>query len=251
MKDNRPTLSRRLPGLALATVFLALSTLGAADADPSNSIVVVAPAALPTLARRAGEALFLHDTGEGRTLLYVEQHNGTELAIFDVTDPGRVRGRGSVKLDAPAVFDFVAHLGKRGDLVRLRDGRGDAVLDLRGTPALKTIPGLNTQNPVVLVADEDWRIAAQPLSTPIVHMARDYEIFPSADVSGIDGLIEIKEVFQETTNADTGTTFLLARSGLYLIRRPALEPKPSGGFSSDVIDPESLSPLCHSARQLR
>ena len=29
------------------------------------------------------------------------------------------------------------------------------------------------------------------------------------------------------TNADTGTTFLLAADGLYLIRRPALEATPA------------------------
>ena len=167
--------------------------------------------------------MFLHDTGDGRTLLYIEQHNGTELAIFDVTDPARVRGRGSVRLGAPGSFDFVAHLGKRGDLVRLRDGLGDAILDFRGTPALKKVPGLNTKNSVVVVADEDWRIAAQPLNAPIVHCPRDYEIFPGVEASGVDRYIEIKQVSQETTNADTGTTFLLAQSGLYLIRRPALE----------------------------
>ena len=72
--------------------------------------IVVPPTALPSLARRAGEAMFLHDNGDGRNLLYVEQHGGTELAIFDVTDPGHVRGRGKVRLDAPGVFDFVAHL---------------------------------------------------------------------------------------------------------------------------------------------
>ena len=240
MKDNRTNLSRRLSRLALGSVFLALSTLSAANGDPSNSIVVVPPTALPTLARRAGEAMFLHDSGDGRNLLYVEQHNGTELAIFDVTDPGHVRGRGSVRLDAPTVFDFVAHLGKRGDLVRLRDGRGDAVLDLRGTPALKAISGLNTQNSVVLVADEDWRIAAQPINVPITHIARSYEIFMSAEVSGVDRIVEIKQVVQETTNADTGTTFLLARSGLFLIRRPALEAKPSAAFPRPGSSPRDI-----------
>ena len=231
MKENTTNSSRRSPSLALASVFLALSTLSAANADPSNSIVVVPPTALPALARRAGEAMFLHDSGDGRNLLYVEQDNGMELAIFDVTDPGHVIERGSVRLDAPGIFDFVVHLGKRGDLVRLRDGRGDAVLDLRGTPALRAISGLNTQNSVVLVADEDWRIAGQPINVPNTHVARDYEIFTSAEVPGTDGIVEIKQVVQETTNSDTGTTFLLTRSGLFLIRRPALEAKPSASFS--------------------
>jgi hypothetical protein len=41
-----------------------------------------------------------------------------------------------------------------------------------------------------------------------------------------DRIVEVKQVRQEVTNAETGTTFLLAEKGLYLIRRPALEPAP-------------------------
>ena len=232
MSDNHGTLSRGLLRLSLACVFVGLSPLPAAYANPSSPIVVVRPTDLPALARQGGEAMFLHDTGDGRTILYVEQHAGTDLAIFDVTDPAHVRGEGSVRLDAPGPFDFVAHLGKRGELVRLRDGRGDAILDLRGTPTLKKMPGLNTQNSVVLVADRDWRTAAQPVNAPVVQRAHNYEIFPSVEASGVDRVIEIKQVRQATTNADTGTTFLLAQSGLYLIRRLALETTPSEFFPS-------------------
>jgi hypothetical protein len=34
---------------------------------------------------------------------------------------------------------------------------------------------------------------------------------------------EVRQVRQEITNDETGTTFLLTADGLYLIRRPAME----------------------------
>src|ERR1700728_245594 len=108
--------------LTLATILAALTVVSAGYANPSNEIVLVSPTNLPTLARQGGEAMFLHDTKDGRIFLYVEQHQGTQLAIFDVTDPARVKGEGSVQLDASGPFDFVADLGKRGELVRFREG---------------------------------------------------------------------------------------------------------------------------------
>jgi hypothetical protein len=40
--------------------------------------------------------MMLHDTTDGRTLLYIEQNHGARLAIFDVTDPAHVIGRAQV-----------------------------------------------------------------------------------------------------------------------------------------------------------
>jgi hypothetical protein len=55
---------------------------------------------------------------------------------------------------------------------------------------------------------------------------RDFQVVESGKSRADDRIIEVKQVRQEMTNADTGTTFLLAEKGLYLIRRPALETAP-------------------------
>jgi hypothetical protein len=195
-------------------------------ANPPNEIVLVAPANLPALARQSGEAMFLHDTLDGRTLLYVEQHKGTQLAIFDVTDPAHVTGKGSVQLDAAGPFDFVADLGKRGELVRFRGGQGEAVLDLRNVPVLMKVPGLDTKNATILLADEGSRLTGQALNAAAGQGTRDYKVFQSGESPGEDRVVEVNKVRQEVTNPDTGTTFLLAENGLYLVRRPALEAAP-------------------------
>jgi hypothetical protein len=217
---------RNVSRLALAILLGEMSVAPIAYANPSNEIVLVRPTDLPTLARQRGEAMFLHDTGDGRTLLYVEQGEGVQLAIFDVTDPAHVRGEGSVQLDATGPFDFVADLGKRGELVRFRGDQGEAVLDLRKTPMLKKVPGLDTRNSTILLADDDSRFTGRAINPVLGQGTRDYKIFQSGDSPNDDRVVEVKQVRQETTNVDTGTTFLLAENGLYLIRRPALEAAP-------------------------
>jgi hypothetical protein len=217
--------------LSLATILAALTVVSAGYANPSNDIVLVSPANLPSLARQGGEAMFLHDTKDGRIFLYVEQHQGTQLAIFDVTDPARVKGEGSVQLDASGPFDFVADLGKRGELVRFREGQGEAVLDLRDNPVLTKVQGLDTRDSTILLADYASRLTGQAFA-PVGQGTRDYKIFQSGDSPSDDRVIEVRQVRQDVTNPDTGTTFLLAENGLYLIRRPALEAAPEVFTSS-------------------
>jgi hypothetical protein len=219
-------LLRNAPRLALAIVLGGTSVAPVTHANPSNETVLVPPSDLPTLARQGGEAMFLHDAWDGRTLLYVEQREGAQLAIFDVTDPAHVKGEGSVQLDAPGPFDFVANLGERGELVRFRGGQGDAVLDLRKNPMLKKLSGLDTPGSTTLLADDGSRFTGPTINAAAGQSARDYQVFQNGRSRDDDRVIEVKQVRQEATNADTGTTFLLAENGLYLIRRPALETAP-------------------------
>jgi hypothetical protein len=219
-------LLRNVPRLMLTVALGGISVAPGTYANPTNAIVLVRPTDLPPLARLGGEAMFLHDTGDGRVLLYVEQREGAQLAIFDVTDPAHVRGEGLVQLDAAGQFDFVADLGKRGELVRFRGDQGEAVLDLHRTPVLKKVPGLNTQNSTILLADDDSRFTGRAINPPLGQSTRDYKIFQSGESPNDDRVLEVKQVRQEVTNADTGTTFLLAENGLYLIRRPVLEAAP-------------------------
>ncbi|MDP9007557.1 MAG: hypothetical protein M3N91_02435 [Pseudomonadota bacterium] len=213
--------SRNLPRV-IAIVFGAMLAAPITYAIPSNKIVLVPPTDLPVLARQSGEAMFLHDTKDGRTLLYVEQRQGAQLAIFDVTDPAHVKGEGSAQLDAVGPFDFVASLGERAELVRFRQGQGEAVLELRKIPTLKKVQGLELQRSTKLTSDGTAKITAPVIDLAMAPSARDYQVLQTGR-SQDDRVIEVKQVRQEATRPDTGTTFLLAEKGLYLIRRPALE----------------------------
>jgi hypothetical protein len=224
MKRNvNRVFSKSLRRVAIAIVVSGSVAAPAAFAKSSNSLIVVPPIALPELARQAGEAMFLHETRDGRALLYIEHDQGTRLAILDVTDPGRVKDEGSVQLDASGPFDFVSTLGDRAELVRFRQGHGDAVLDLHAVkaPTLKRVQGLTLQGPTMPLGDDGFTV-----SSPVdarVQSARDYQVVDTAASEDVNRVVDVKQVSEEIAKNDTGTTFLLAASGLYVIRRPAVE----------------------------
>src|SRR5271163_31576 len=153
-------LSKCLRRVAMTIAVSGLVT-AAVHANPSNNIVLVPPTDLPALARQSGEAMLLNETIGGRTLLYVEQNEGSRMAIFDVTDPGHIRGEGSVPLDAPGPFDFISPVGNQAELVRFRQGDGNGVLDLHKerAPSLKAAPGLTLKGPVTRLGNDGFTVS--------------------------------------------------------------------------------------------
>jgi hypothetical protein len=64
----------------------------------SKTILVESPSQLPVLAENGGEAMYLYDTGDGRTILYLEIQGGRELSALDVTDPAKITAITQTKL---------------------------------------------------------------------------------------------------------------------------------------------------------
>jgi hypothetical protein len=216
----------RIAQLTLTAV-AALTFTGYAQArnhHSSDKIIVVRPADLPELARVAGQAMMLHDTLDGRTLLYVEQDHGARLAIFDVTDPAHVKAEGSTLVDAPGSFDFVSSLGADAVLVRFRNGQGEAVLDLRKVkaPTINMIQGLYSQGATEFLGGDVLIVAKRP-SVQSDADDTDYQVVDISNPLHPNPLPDIKQVLEKITNDETGTTFLLTTDGLYLIRRPVVE----------------------------
>jgi hypothetical protein len=212
--------SRQMAIAAIVASGVVAST--AVHANPFKSIVLVPPTELPELARQSGDAMLMRETPDGRTLLYIEQNQGTRLATFDVTDPVHIKGEGSVRLDASGPFDFVSPLGKKAELVRFRQGHEDAVLDLHKekVPILKPIQGLTLQGPITLLGNDGFTVSSQATE---MQPARDYQVVEAANTQDLSHVFDVKQVREEVTNAGTGTTFLLTENGLFLIRRPAVE----------------------------
>ena len=195
----------------------------AAYSRTSNNLIVVPPADLPELARQTGEAMFLHETFDGRTHLYIEQNHGAQLAIFDVTDPGHVKIEGSAQIDAPGPFDFVSRLGDRAEVIQFRQGQGSAVLDLHkvNVPTLTKVQGLTLQGATMALGDDGFIVTSRADSK--AQSAQDAQVVVTASRGDPNHIFDIGEVRQELTKHDTGTTFLLTQSGLYVVRRPVAE----------------------------
>jgi hypothetical protein len=217
----------RIAQLTLAGA-AALTLTGKAEAGNRPAIIVEHPADLPELARVPGEAMLLHATNDGRTFLYIEQNYGGRLATFDVTDPAKIKEETAVRLEAPGAFDFVSPLGDNAELVRFRDGEGEAVLNLHKAkvPTLSTVQGLNVQGSTERLGDDGLIVTDQNRpNVPSVATATD----PNEQVIDISNplkprtVADMKQVLEEITNDETGTTFVLTPDGLYVIRRPAVE----------------------------
>jgi hypothetical protein len=207
----------------IALVAMCTLAAPAAYSRTSNNLIVVPPTDLPELARQTGEAMFLHDTIDGKALLYVEQSQGAQLAIFDVTDPGHVKGAGSAQIDAPGPFDFVSSLGERAEVVQFRQGQGSAVLDLHkvNAPTLTKVQGLTLQGATMALGDDGFIVTSRADSK--AQSAQDAQVVVTASRGDLNHVFDIGEVRQELAKHDTGTTFLLTQSGLYIVRRPLVE----------------------------
>lgn len=95
----------------LAAMTVAFQPTAHAKQHKAKDAVVVDVGKLPPASRRPAEAIFLHTSNCDSTYLYIEQNQGRDLVVFDVTDPGRVRLKVEAKLDASAPFDFKQRIG--------------------------------------------------------------------------------------------------------------------------------------------
>jgi hypothetical protein len=211
----------------LATVILAISgtTAHAIVRPHSKTIVVESPDNLPVLAQVDAEAMYLHDTADGRTFLYLEAQDGRQLTTFDVTDPGRIRRIAQTAIPATAAFDFVKPIGDDDALIQYRNGSGVALLSFKHDkrPILVASSALENvdisealgQTGLLVTSNE---VKIHPFSDP-----RNYKVVDTSTRSQPGLLAIIPEVEQRLAKSDTGTVFLLNRDGVTVVRRLRVE----------------------------
>jgi hypothetical protein len=215
LRGGTITLAIMTAGIAVAPAVQAKPKPKAMTTPDGTKIILASPQSLPQLARQNGEAMLLHETGDGRTFLYVEQDHGARLAIFDVSDPSDIKAQGSIHLDASGPFDFVAASGDHAETVRFRESQSEAVLDLHkaNASAIKTRQALTlpaAAERVDSIADDE-RPNAYGAVAVVANLQQPTRAF---DVEGVRA---------QLTNKDTGTTFLMTADGLYVVRRTMLE----------------------------
>jgi hypothetical protein len=190
----------------------------------SKAIVVEFPADLPELAQARTDAMYLEDTGSGQAILYLEQDQGRQLAILDVTDPANIRVVGQAAIEAPAAYDFVHDLANSASLIRYRDGSGFAVISFKNykKPVLKDEPeylhpaSAETYGMHGLLLES----AGQP-SAP--GQDPQYQVLGTSSSTDPVPLATIHSVRQRVDRPQTGTIFLLNDDGLTVVRCLASE----------------------------
>jgi hypothetical protein len=190
----------------------------------SGNQIVEEPADLPEMARTPGQSLFLYKASNGETYLYVEQQNGARLAIFDVTDPAKIKTAASVPINPPGAFDFVGYLNDRTELVRFRDSGRRAELDLREpkSPTLKAASSLSEPGHIESLG-QTGLVMINGHYRYVAGVAHDYNLVDVSNPAHPTPVATIKQVKHKVVNEETGTTYLLGSDGLTVIRRPRVE----------------------------
>jgi hypothetical protein len=211
----------------LTTAILAITgaTAGAAVIPQSKTVVVESPANFPALAQVNAEAMYLHDTNNGRTILYIEAQNGQQLTALDVTNPARIQQVAQTAIPATSAFDFARPVGDEGELIRYRNGSGVALISFRNYkhPILVAAATLDSavdpetlgRTAMLIPAEE---AAIRPISNP-----RSYRVVDTSDISQPGLLATVPTVTQSLSKPDTGTLFLLNQSGVTVVRRLRVE----------------------------
>ena len=218
--------SKRAATFAMSAL-LALISVSAVHAEvrsKSNDIIVLQPTDLPEQAQTPGNSFFLYSDNDGSTYLYIEQQQGARLTTFNVTDPSKIKFVSSTMLTSPAPFDFVRPVGGRAELIRFRDGKGVAVLDLHTAkkPTVKIISGLSESGSTEPLGELAFMLINEPYNY-ILAVPRDYQVIDISSPSDPLLVTTVKEVKHRVVNGDTGTTFLLGSGGLTVIRRLSVE----------------------------
>lgn len=192
----------------------------------SRTIVVQSPSDLPVLAQANSEAMYLHRSGDERTVLYVESAEGTRLTALDVTDPAKIKRLAETQLAVPSRFDFVESIGNDSVLVRYRDGSGEALLSLKHCkhPVLGDASALTgTETAESLGATGLLSASTDAPAGPIVDSDPTYKVWDNSKASHPNLLATIPGVTQRLSNEDTGTLFFLSENGITVVRRLRVE----------------------------
>jgi hypothetical protein len=203
---------------------ISVSPVHAEVRSKSNDIIVLQPIELPEQAQTPGNSFFLYSDNDGSTYLYIEQDQGARLSTFNVTDPSKIKFVSSIMLTSPGAFDFVRPVGGRAELIRFRDGKGVAVLDLHTAkkPKVKIVSGLSESGSTEPLSEQAFMLINEPYNY-IRAIPRDYQVIDISSPSDPLLVATVKEVKHRIVNGDTGTTFLLGSDGLTVIRRLSVE----------------------------
>lgn len=216
--------------LGLCLISTAVPLFGASRRIDGDVIIVPATK-LPPEARVQGDAMALYFVDWDTLYLFIEEDEGRKVAIFDVSNPGKIRFKTLVPLDVPGPFDFVSLAGPNSMLIRFRDGSGEAILDLRKAtdPQVRALSERPVETYIIPVG-KDPSIDEQRNS----YMARepaDYQVISSRESRPV---ATIRSVIQEVNDPDNKTTYLLGATGLTVVRNILAERIFSALFSPGI-----------------
>lgn len=189
-----------------------------------DGLLVVPAKKLPPQARQSGESMALYHNEAGSLYLYIEQDNGTHLAVFDVSDPHNIKFKKMVALNAPAPFDFVQYVGPHTDMIRYRDGRGTALIDLR-KPKSPRLVAMSASGAEAYVLPVDAKPDTTPGKVSEPQGQQQHQDYQIVTPTLSQPLAIIRDVQEEQIDGTNGTIYLLGVDGLTVVRNLKSERK--------------------------
>ena len=204
----------------IALNILTIAYAHAATTPSSRTTVIESPDNVSVLRQPNAEAMYLYDTNNGRTILYVEKEGGRGLAALDVTDPEKMREIAEIELPAKSPFEFVREIDQENTLIEYKDGSGSAIINFKHYQRPLLVDSNQLLDDVEM---EDLGKTArlsrreEKINLPAVDM-RPYNLIDTTNPASPKLLATISGVEERLAKDDTGTLFLLNHRGVTVIR---------------------------------
>ena len=210
--------------MASALLFAGMTAQGATRPHARN-IVVNFPSEFPALAQIGAEALYLHELGNGKTMLYVEDHGGRSLSILDVTNPAAIKLVGNAEIAAKGSFDFETDVTDGDALIRYRGGQGFALIDFKHwtRPSIVEKSEFANAAKVEAIGASGLLLTSGNATPALARAIQTYDVVDTSNPAQPTNLARVQAVSQRVSRSDTGTIFLLNPSGITVVRRLGAE----------------------------
>jgi hypothetical protein len=214
----RSAIKKNILSATAVLVSAAATTVPAAGAFIQPKLVIQSLSTKPQFAQYASQDLLLRTDQYGSIYLYVEQEEGTILAILDVTDPDHMKLTTSVPIEGHGAYDFVHPIGGSTELVAFRDGSGTAIIDFRKAkkPQMSVVHSVSDRA-IEQLGTAGYLSSSIPQVHTVAIQPRDVQLLETGRRPRV--LATLNGVTRQINRFETGTIFLLAKGKVIVIRR--------------------------------
>lgn len=208
--------------------FLLLMPSASAKGHGNHDLVVIKPADLPPAARIPGEDMYLYE-GNGKSFLYIEQGEGKNLLVLNVTDPAKITVAAEARLAVDGPYDFIGSLQSDSVLIHFRkkndqeSGWASLRLNKPASPKLMTwtqgsgeIVDTLSGHSISVGNSRSWMHGAQ--------YSRPYQVVELGENEAYC-LATIPGVKKTLTDISESRRFYLAGDGLWIVHDMSAERK--------------------------
>jgi len=109
-----------------------------------HGLIVVSPNKMPVETRQPSVAMTLHLVDPQTLYLYVEEQDVRKLAVYDVTDPGKIKLKKIAQLDTTGTYEHLTQSAITRRIQNREESLGVSLFDRQSRPIQLTAAGRAT-----------------------------------------------------------------------------------------------------------